>query len=126
MAHAKPTSSPGIFEIQQQDDTLIVSPVANLTELDYQQIEGGAKGILDRLNEPAIMNVVLDFSRTEYFGSTALGFFVKIWHRVRRRNGRMAFCNVSDNEKKILQITNLDQLWPICSTRAEALATLTE
>jgi hypothetical protein len=33
----------------------------------------------------------------------------------------MAFCNVSDHEKEILQITNLDHSWPICSSRTEAL-----
>jgi hypothetical protein len=30
--------------------------------------------------------------------ATALAFFVRIWKRVRRRKGRMAFCNVSDHE----------------------------
>ena len=38
----------------------------------------------------------------------------------------MAFCNVSNHEKEILQITRLDHLWPICSSRSEALAAVKE
>ena len=33
----------------------------------------------------------------------------------------MAFCNVSDREKEILQVTHLDHMWPVCSSRVEAL-----
>ena len=111
----------GLFEIEQQDDTIIVVPTVDLRELDYQGIEGGARDVLNLLNGTGIKNVVLDFHKTDYYGSTALGFFVKLWKRVRLRNGRMAFCNVSAHEKEILQVTSLDHLWPICSSRSEAL-----
>jgi anti-anti-sigma factor len=111
----------GIFEIEHEEDTIIVVPAMDLRELEYQRIEEGAGIILHLLNGTGSKNVVLDFHKTDYYGSTALGFFVKLWKRVRRGNGRMAFCNVSDHEKEILQITDLDQLWPICSSRIEAL-----
>jgi anti-anti-sigma factor len=110
-----------IFELEQKHDTIIVVPIVDLRELDYQRIEAGAREILERLNGTGIQNVILDFGKTDYYGSTALGFFLKLWKRVRGRNGRMAFCNVSDHEQEILQITNLDHLWPICSSRSEAL-----
>lgn len=109
----------GIFEIEQEDDTIIV-PVVDLRELDYQRIEEAAKDVLDLLNDSSIRNVVLDFHKTDYYGSTALGFFLKLWKWVRSRNGHMAFCNVSDHEKEILQLTKLDHMWSICSSRREA------
>src|ERR1022692_4787169 len=98
----------GIFEIEQEDDTIIVVPTVDLRELEYQRIEEGARKILDLLNGIGIKNVVLDFHQTDYYGSTALGFFLKLWKRVRNRNGRMAFCNVSDHENEILRLTKLD------------------
>jgi anti-anti-sigma factor len=94
--------------MEQSDDTLIVVPAVYPRELDNQRIEEGANRILELLDGTGIKNVVIDFHKTDCYGSTALGFFVKLWERVRRRNGRMAFCNVSDHEKEILQITNLD------------------
>src|SRR4249920_2005954 len=94
-----------IFGIEQQDETIIVVPALDLRELDYQWIEESARKIFDLLNGTGIKNVVLDFHKTDYYGSTALGFLLKLWKRVRQRNGRMAFCNVSDHEKEILQTT---------------------
>jgi anti-anti-sigma factor len=110
-----------IFQVEQEDDTIIVVPPVNLRELDYQRIEAGAGEILGLLDGTGIKNVILDFGKTDYYGSSALGFFVELWKRVRGRNGRMAFCNVSAHEKGILQVTKLDHLWPVCSSRTEAL-----
>lgn len=115
------TSATKIFEIEQQGDTLIVVPAVDLRELDYQRIESGGEDILLLLNGTGTKNVVLDFHKTDYYGSTALGFFMKLWKRIRGRDGRMAFCNLSEHEKEILQFTKLDHLWPIYSSRSEAL-----
>jgi anti-anti-sigma factor len=125
MSQPKRATVAGIFEIEQQDDTIIIVPAVDLRELDYQS-EEGARTILDLLNGTGIKNVVMDFHKTDYYGSSALAFFMKLWMRVRKQNGRMAFCNVSAYEKEILQITKLDHLWPICSSRIEALEAIRE
>jgi anti-anti-sigma regulatory factor len=57
----------------------------------------------------------------DYGGSTALGFFVRLSLAVRDRGGRMAFCNVSEHEREILETTNLDWLCPLCVSRQDAL-----
>ncbi len=111
----------GMFEVEQEGDTIIVVPTVDLRELDYQQIEEGAATILHLLSGTAIQNVVMDFHKTDYYGSTALGFFLKLWKEIRKKKGYMTFCNVSDHEKEILHMTHLDRLWPIYSSRAEAL-----
>jgi anti-sigma B factor antagonist len=111
----------GTFEIEREGQTLIVTALTDLRELNYLEVEAGARNVLDLLRNRTIKNVVLDFHKTDYYGSTALGFFVKLWKRVRDGNGRMAFCGVSENEREILKVTNLDGLWPICASREEAL-----
>ena len=126
VANAISALTAGIFEIEQEDDTLIVVPVVDLREPDYQRIEAGAGEILELLNGTGIKNVILDFGKTAYHGSTALGFFLMLWNRVRVRNGRIAFCNVSIHEKEIPPMTHLDHCWPICSSRVEALKTVKE
>ena len=126
MANATLLVAEGIFETERQENTLIIVPAVDLRELDYQRIEAGARDILFLLNATSIKNVVMDFHKTDYYGSTALGFFLKLWKRVRSQKGRMAFCNVSDHEKEILQIMHLDRLWPICLSRFEALEVVRE
>jgi anti-anti-sigma factor len=116
----------GTFEIEHDGQTLIITPRMELSELDFQKIEAGAREVLKLLEDGTVRDVLLDFHKTDYYGSTALGFFVKLWKRIRDRNGRMVFCRVSDHEKEILKITNFDHLWPIFRTRDEALKALRE
>jgi anti-anti-sigma factor len=110
-----------IFDMEKDGDTLILVPVRDMPEPVYQAIEEGARDVLHLIEQVGIKNVVLDFRRTDYFGSTALGFFVRLWKRISARQGKMAFCNVSEHEMDILRLTRLDKLWPICSSREEAL-----
>jgi anti-anti-sigma factor len=79
---------------------------------------------MDQLDQLGFRNILLDFEGTDYYGSTALGLFLKLWKRVRSLDGNMAFCNVSEHEREVLRLTRLDSLWPICGTREEALETL--
>ena len=59
-------------------------------------------------------------NRLEY----ALGFFVKLWKRIRKVDGSMAFCNVSAHEQEVLRVTRLDTLWPVCTSREQAVEQL--
>jgi anti-anti-sigma factor len=109
------------FDIEREGETLIVTPVSNLGELEFQLIETGAGPVLDQLAASSARNLVLDFRRTDYFGTTALGFFVKLWKKIRGLGGHMSMCNLSEHEKEILHLTRLDTLWAICDSRREAV-----
>jgi anti-anti-sigma factor len=110
-----------IFDIDRQDDTIIVTPLQDLNELEFQRIEGGTGTILRLLDDAHVKNVVMDFHKVDYFASTALSFFLKLWKKVRKNDGHMALCNVSEHEKAILKVTMVDSLWPICPSREEAI-----
>jgi anti-anti-sigma factor len=116
-----PPSPPRVFEVKQEGETLLIVPVTNLGELGFEEIESEASSLLDLLNDSPARNVVLDFCRTDYFGSAALRFFLRLSKSVRLRNGRLALCNISQHEQEILKLTKLDSLWAICPSRAEAM-----
>ena len=111
----------GLFDVERDGNVLLLIPKVDLRESNYQEIEAGAQGILDLVSAPEVKGVVLDFHRTDYYGSTALGFFLRLWKRVGSRGGRMAFCNLSPNESEILAVTRLDTLWPAFPSREEAV-----
>jgi anti-anti-sigma factor len=114
----------GLFDVKRQGDMFVITPCANLGELAFQQIEASATEILGLLQQSAAPRVVVDFGNTQYFGTTALAFFLKLWKRVRTHGGNLAFCNVSDLEKEILKLTRLDRLWIICGSKDEAIGAL--
>jgi anti-anti-sigma factor len=111
-----------VFDKELRGTTLVVTPLENLRELEYARIEEAAEGVLQDLDACQIKHVVLDFRKTDFYGSTALGFFVKLWKRIRCAGGKMAFCNVSPHEREVLELTHLDRNWPVCNTLIEALA----
>jgi anti-anti-sigma factor len=110
-----------VFALEQVGETILITPQINLGELAYRRIEAAADTVFDLLDRVAVKHVVMDFARTDYFGTTAIGFFLRVWKRVRGVGGHMAFCNLSDHAREILRFTKLDHLWTICRTRDEAL-----
>lgn len=114
--------TPAMLDIERVGDTLVITPVRDMRELHYAEIEAEAKEVLRLLTDDTVKHVVVDFHKTDYYGSTALGFFLKLWKRVRTRQGQLAFCNVSPHELEILKLTRLDNVWSVCTTRAAALA----
>jgi anti-anti-sigma factor len=110
-----------IFEFEPRDNTLVVVPVINLRESDCQQIEEAAADLFQLLDRSRYQNIVLDFYKTDFYGSMALSLFVKLWKWAKSRNGRLVCCNLSEHEQEILEVAHLDHLWPICETRSEAL-----
>jgi anti-anti-sigma factor len=109
-----------IFTIERTGEAVVVVPQDDLRELAFQQIETEANEILEALEVASSKKVVLDFHKTDYFGSAALGFFMKLWLWLRRHNGQMALCNLSAHETEVLQITKLDRLWSIFASRKDA------
>ncbi len=107
------------FKMEREGATIILSPVVDLAEA------GNAKsfeeGVVAALSDLSIKNLVVDFHEVDYFGSSAVALFVKLWKVMTHRNGYMAFCNLSEIENDILHVTRLDTIWFICASRAEAM-----
>src|SRR5882672_108260 len=110
-----------VFEIERVSETIVVTPLEELGELDSCPMEAGAKKILQLLEDPAVHNVVMDFHRIDYYGSSALAFFIRLWKRVRNHEGRMALCELSEHGREILKTSKLDQFWPVYPSKEEAV-----
>ena len=110
-----------MFKIDKQGQIAIVSPQRDLREFEFGEMEEEGVVLLGMLEHREVCSVVVDFQETDYYGSTALSFFVKVWTKVRANGGRMAFCNVSPHEREILEMTKLDTLWSLSATREEAI-----
>jgi anti-anti-sigma factor len=126
MINAPLQSGTKIFDIEHHGDTIVLVPTVNLRESDFERIEEGARDLFELLDSSPCRNIILDFCRTDFYGSTALGFFLKLWKRAGKQDGQLVFCNLSDREREILQVARLDQMWLICSSRSEALQAVQE
>ncbi len=68
--------------------------------------------------------VIVDFSKTTFIDSTTLGVLVGGVKRLRANDGQLSLVCSDRNVTKIFEITGLDRVFAIYSTRDEALAQL--
>jgi anti-anti-sigma factor len=115
------THATSLIQLHFEPETVVVNVLRDLREFEFAQIEEQARRIIELLDVRTFRNLVIDFSRTDVFGSTALSCFSQLSNEVSQRNGQMVFCGLSPHEREMLQITRLDTLWPMVGTKKEAL-----
>ena len=74
------------------------------------------------LIESGKKQIVVDLSQATFIDSTTLGVLVGGVKRLRPAGGSLALVCTDDNITKIFEITGLDRVFPIHSSRDEALA----
>ncbi|MCP4143820.1 MAG: STAS domain-containing protein [bacterium] len=68
-----------------------------------------------------IVDVVLNMHKVNWINSTGLGVLVSGYHTVKKNEGSMKICEVSDRIDSILNITQLKLVFDTYDSEAEAL-----
>jgi anti-anti-sigma regulatory factor len=80
--------------------------------------------LLEEIRDPALRAVVFDFAQVEYFNSLVPDILCQVWNRVRKRDAKMAVCNLLEVGHEILSTSRLDSLWPPHASRPCAVEAL--
>jgi anti-sigma B factor antagonist len=67
---------------------------------------------------------LVDLSEMDYMNSSGLTFLISILTRARNAGGEVAIANLSDNIKKILLVTRLNNMFNVYSSVEEAVEDL--
>jgi len=112
---------PRYFRVEDSGDTLVFAAIESIGGLveDEARVEWDA--LLEQLSEQGARNAVMDLGALDYFGSIVLELMVVLWKRVSAQGGKLAVCNVSPVGLEILKTARFDTIWPIVTTRDEAL-----
>jgi len=76
---------------------------------------------LASLIESGRRQLVLDLTETTFLDSTGLGVLIGAVKRLRSRDGELVIVNQDETIGKTFEITGLDQIFTIRSSRSEAL-----
>ena len=111
------------FEIKtdQLDDSSYVIALAG--EVDLYTAPEFKQQLLDVIEKGA-KHVVVDFTDTTFIDSTTLGVLVGGIKRLRSNDGQLSLVCSDRNITKIFEITGLDRVFTIHSTREEALSAI--
>jgi anti-sigma B factor antagonist len=96
-----------LFEVQGQ---LIVGNRQELKQKVLEELEAGARRFL------------LDFSGTGYIDSSGLGVLVSLSKKIREHGGELRLANLNEDLRTLFELTKLDTLFHIATSRDEALA----
>ena len=113
-----------IFQREFRGNTLILIPHRPLGGLNEVEIVGETNELVNFIQQSGPLNLIFDLQNGEYLGTALIGAIVRLWKRVALAGGRMALCAISDPVFQILRITKLHTVWPIYTTRDEALASV--
>ena len=105
---------------QLNDDTYVISLAG---EVDLYTAPEFKQQLLDVIGKGA-KEVVVDFSDTTFIDSTTLGVLVGGVKRLRTNDGQLSLVCSDRNIAKIFEITGLDRVFTIHSTRDEAVSAL--
>ena len=110
-----------MFKVNQEGDVMVVVLcLDNFIQADNEEFMQS----FDKLIEGANKKVVLDFTGTKYMSSLTLASLVYIQKKVQGQGGQLVFCNVKNRVQEIMAMTNLDKVFDIVETKAEAMAKL--
>jgi anti-anti-sigma factor len=112
--------------LEQEGETLVVSPLFTFGRFTEGDLVGEWNCILQRISGEDVKHVVVDLGHIPYFGSTLLDWMVQMWKRIQVKGGTLAVCNPSQIGREVLGIARFDKLWGIFSSRQEALQSFTQ
>jgi anti-sigma B factor antagonist len=115
-----------VLHSELSENAVIVVPLRDVGSMSEEHVRSELDAVLAQVQASGAKNVVVDFAHLPYFGSAMLEVMLAIWRRVRTDEGKMAVCNASEMEREVLRISAFDSLWPMCSTRAEAMESFKE
>jgi anti-anti-sigma regulatory factor len=110
-----------VFPVEIFGNTAVISPAGDSPGFASAAITGEVAILRDFLAQPGIQHLILDLSRTNYFGSVMLGELIALTQATQQQGGRVAICGASNDMLEITRIMKIDSMWERFSNRAQAL-----
>jgi anti-sigma B factor antagonist len=106
------------FEVGKQGDITVLDVEGQLIVGNRQELK---QKVLEEL-ENGERKFLIDFDRTGYIDSSGLGVLVSLSKKIREQGGELRLANLNEDLRTLFELTKLDTLFQISSSRDEALA----
>ena len=100
-----------VFLAELHGDTLLVIPQGDAAGFRDSDIAREHKVLMELVDDPRVANVLVDFGRSNYFGSTVIGAIHNLGIKIRAGGGKLGICDASDEMRETLRTLRLDGIW---------------
>jgi len=112
------------FQVKRHGDLAIIIPSPEVENLPENLIRPAADLTLAPLKNDPPMHLIVDLSAVHYFGSAFISFLLRCHLLARNLGSELNLAGCSDRIRELLRMTQLDTLWALYDTRAEAIDAL--
>jgi anti-sigma B factor antagonist len=106
------------FEVGKEGDITLLDVEGQLIVGNRQELK---QKVLEEL-ENGERKFLIDFERTGYIDSSGLGVLVSLSKKIREQGGELRLANLNEDLRTLFELTKLDTLFQISSSRDEALS----
>jgi anti-sigma B factor antagonist len=106
------------FEVHKEGDITVLDVEGQLIVGNRQELK---QRVLEEL-ENGERKFLIDFDRTGYIDSSGLGVLVSLSKKIREQGGELRLANLNEDLRTLFELTKLDTLFQISSSRDEALS----
>lgn len=124
MLMVDPTLGKDYFRVERHGDVAVITPSSLVENMDESAIEQAADMLLSPLRSDPPAGLVIDLSEVAFFGSMFIHFLLDCHLFIKDYGSELVVAGVNERTRELLHITNLDTLWALYDTRAEALEAL--
>lgn len=116
------TSSP---QISVQNGVTVIALGEEYENLDELVLEELREAILKTADAADPPRIVLDLSKTKFFGSSFIELVFRAWNRVHAKpGGEFVLSGLTEYCREVIAITHLDQLWKLFDDVPSAVAAI--
>ena len=120
----EPSMANEYFQLKRQGDLAIIVPSPEVEHLPESLIKPAADLLLAPLRNDPPNNLIVDLEGVRYFGSSFIQFLLRCHEVVKHRGSELVLAGVNDRIRELLTMTQLDTIWALYDTRAEATEAL--
>ncbi len=107
-------------KIEKLDKAILIVPDG---EIDLNNSPDFRK-ILQENIQNSSAGILVDLSQVKYMDSSGLATLVEAFQTTTKTRKKLAIFSLTDTVRNVFSITRLDEIFPICSSREEALKEL--
>ena len=111
--------------IEKRDGVTCIVLGEEFANLDEQLLDTIRDTMLDTAESADPPCVLIDLSRTRFFGSSFIEVLFRIWNKINGTpGGRFALVGLTDYCQEVLSVTHLDKLWTVYATLEDGVAAI--
>jgi anti-sigma B factor antagonist len=121
-----PSMANEYFQLKRHGDLAVIIPSPEVEHLPESLIKPAADFLLAPLNSDPPNHIIVDLEGVRYFGSSFIQFLLRCHEIVKHRGSELVLAGVNDRIRELLTMTQLDTIWALYASRAEAMEALAD